>query len=44
VLIPSAVSAHSWNLIFVGAAAAGAYAVHAQEPFALDRRLHPPQA
>ncbi len=42
VLIPSAVSTHSWNLIFVGAAAAGAYALRSQERFALDPRLHPP--
>lgn len=42
VLIPSAVSPHSWNLIFVGTIAAGAYAVRLQEPFALDTRLHPP--
>jgi RES domain-containing protein len=42
VLIPSTVSTHSWNLIFVGARAAGAYAVQSQEPFALDPRLHPP--
>lgn len=41
IVIPSAVSTHSWNLIFVGAAAAGAYAVRLQEPFALDTRLHP---
>jgi len=42
VLIPSAVSTHSWNLIFVGTTAAGAHALRAQEPFALDTRLHPP--
>ena len=42
VLIPSAVSIHSWNLIFVGTAAAAAYRVRFQEPFALDTRLHPP--
>ena len=42
ILIPSAVSTHSWNLIFVGAGAARAYAVRAQEAFALDTRLHPP--
>jgi RES domain-containing protein len=42
VLIPSAVSTHSWNLIFVAAAAAGAYSVSLQERFALDTRLHPP--
>jgi RES domain-containing protein len=41
ILIPSAVSTHSWNLIFVGAAAAGAYALRMQGPFALDMRLHP---
>lgn len=44
VLIPSAVSTRSWNLIFVGAAAAGAYALRTQEAFALDTRLHPPAA
>jgi RES domain-containing protein len=43
-LIPSAVSTHSWNLIFVGASAAAAYAVRMQEAFALDTRLHPPAA
>ncbi len=42
VLLPSTVSAHSWNLLFVGIAAAGAYAVGSQEAFALDTRLHPP--
>jgi len=42
VAIPSAVSVHSWNLIFVAAAAAGAYDVKSQEAFALDTRLHPP--
>jgi RES domain-containing protein len=42
VLIPSAVSTHSWNLIFVAATAAGAYSVSLQERFALDTRLHPP--
>lgn len=42
VLIPSAVSSASWNLIFVGSAAADAYFLRAQEPFALDPRLHLP--
>ncbi|MSP50124.1 MAG: RES domain-containing protein [Alphaproteobacteria bacterium] len=42
VMIPSAVSTRSWNLIFVATAAAGAYVVRSQEPFALDTRLHPP--
>ena len=40
--IPSAVSTHSWNLVFAAASAAGAYAVRSQERFALDTRLHPP--
>jgi RES domain-containing protein len=43
VAIPSAVSSHSWNLIFAATRAAGAYAVRAQERFALDTRLHPPR-
>jgi RES domain-containing protein len=42
VLIPSAVSTHSWNLIFASPAAPGAYTVKSQERFALDPRLHPP--
>jgi RES domain-containing protein len=41
VAIPSAVSVHSWNLIFVATIAAGAYRVKMQEKFALDTRLHP---
>jgi RES domain-containing protein len=40
VLIPSVVSTHSWNLVFVGTAASGDYAVLSQERFALDPRLH----
>lgn len=42
VAIPSAVSTHSWNLIFDPIKAAGFYGVEFQEPFALDTRLHPP--
>ena len=42
ILIPSVVSTHSWNVIFVGAAAAGAYVLRTQEVFAVDPRLHPP--
>jgi RES domain-containing protein len=42
VLIPSAVSSHSWNLLFVASVAAGGYALRLQERFALDTRLHPP--
>lgn len=45
IVIPSAVSTHSWILVFVAASAAGAYAVRSQEPFVLDPRLHlPPTA
>lgn len=42
VVIPSAVSRHSWNLIFVSGVASGGYAEIRQERFALDTRLHPP--
>jgi RES domain-containing protein len=42
VAIPSAVSTHSWNLIFDPVQAAGFYRAELQEPFALDTRLHPP--
>jgi RES domain-containing protein len=42
VLIPSAVSSHSWNLIFDGLKTKGRYALNFQERFALDTRLHPP--
>ena len=42
VVIPSAVSHQSWNLLFVAASAAGSYVPRSQEPFALDTRLHPP--
>jgi RES domain-containing protein len=41
VAIPSAVSTHSWNLLFVVANAAAAYMLRLQEDFALDTRLHP---
>jgi RES domain-containing protein len=41
VLIPSVVSSHSWNLIFIARAASGLYALRLQERFALDTRLHP---
>lgn len=42
VAIPSAVSTHSWNLIFLAGGPAGAYVLRFQEAFALDTRLHPP--
>ncbi|MER9920252.1 MULTISPECIES: RES domain-containing protein [unclassified Mesorhizobium] len=41
-LIPSAVSQHSWNLVFDPNRAAGLYSLHLREDFALDTRLHPP--
>jgi RES domain-containing protein len=43
ILLPSAVSTHSWNLVFVGAKAGGSYRLTVQEAFALDPRLHPPR-
>lgn len=39
VLIPSAVSRHSWNLVFDGAGPAGDYGRVSAERFALDPRL-----
>lgn len=41
-LIPSAVSQHSWNLVFDPGRTAGLYRPRLQEDFALDTRLHPP--
>jgi len=38
VLIPSTVSAHSWNLVFLAKAAEGFYRRILREPFALDTR------
>lgn len=40
VLLPSVVSTHSWNLIFLAGSAG--YRIDFQERFALDTRLHPP--
>ena len=37
--VPSVVSRHSWNLVFVAGRAR--YGLHGQERFALDPRLHP---
>jgi RES domain-containing protein len=42
VLLPSVVSPHSWNVIFVAEKAAGAYRLKSQDPLALDTRLNPP--
>ena len=41
ILIPSAVSSHSWNLIFDPDTAKGRYSLEQQERFALDPRLNP---
>lgn len=43
VAIPSAVSRHSWNLIFDAKRAAGKYALLDQELLDLDPRLDPPK-
>ena len=43
VLIPSAVSDESWNLLFNPLRAAGLYQRDLQKPFALDTRLNPPR-
>uniref|UniRef100_A0A9E7ZLA3 RES domain-containing protein n=1 Tax=Bosea sp. NBC_00436 TaxID=2969620 RepID=A0A9E7ZLA3_9HYPH len=40
VVVPSVVSTHSWNLLFT--AGSSGYELKAQDPFALDTRLHPP--
>jgi RES domain-containing protein len=42
VLIPSAVSRASWNLIFNPVRAAGTYRLEDQQRFSLDTRLNPP--
>ena len=42
IVIPSAVSSYSWNLVFVSTNAAKAYSLKSQVPFALDTHLHPP--
>lgn len=41
--VPSAVSRHSWNLVFDPAKAAGKFRLLLQEPFSLDTRLNPPK-
>lgn len=43
VLIPSAVSRHSWNVLMEPSAAEGLFELISQERFALDTRLNPPQ-
>ncbi len=42
VALPSAVSPHSWNLIFAADVSEQGYSLKFQEPIALDTRLHPP--
>jgi RES domain-containing protein len=44
IIIPSAVSRMSWNLIFDSVRAAGAYTLRSQDAFALDGRLNPPSS
>ena len=44
VLVPSAVSTRSWNVIFEPSRAAGGYELASQERFALDTRLNPAAA
>jgi RES domain-containing protein len=39
IVVPSVVSAHSWNLVFDPARAAKRYVLRMQEPFVLDGRL-----
>ena len=41
VVLPSVVSRHSWNLIFLGGSADKDYSLVSQERFALDTRLNP---
>jgi len=42
ILIPSAVSRHSWNLIFDAGRAKNAYTFRHQERLSIDTRLNPP--
>lgn len=42
VLLPSAVSAHSWNALLRPPSGNAAYRLIAQERLAIDTRLHPP--
>ena len=42
VMLPSAVSAHSWNLLFNPALARGRYTLRHQQALVIDTRLHPP--
>jgi RES domain-containing protein len=43
-LIPSAVSNRSWNLVFDAVRANGHYTLHSQDRFGLDGRLSPPES
>jgi RES domain-containing protein len=43
ILIPSTVSARSWNLLFNPGVARNRYRLRQQEALAIDTRLHPPQ-
>lgn len=44
IAIPSAVSQHSWNLIFDPDRAAGKYTFELQEALSIDTRLNPPRS
>lgn len=41
-VVPSAVSTHSWNVTFIADLVRGDFRALNQEAFALDTRLHPP--
>jgi RES domain-containing protein len=43
VLVPSAVTGESWNLVFNPGRARDRYRLEQQKPFALDTRLNPPR-
>lgn len=43
ILIPSAVSHYSWNLVFDAGRAKGVYALRHQERLSIDTRLNPPR-
>lgn len=43
VVLPSAVSKRSWNLVFAPGQAVGRWRLMGQEPLVLDTRLNPPR-
>jgi RES domain-containing protein len=44
IIMPSVVSTHSWNIMFLGNRSNAGYMLRSQESFALDTRLHQPAA